>query len=112
MYMSFLNNKNIRYIKHNRAILKQGEREKSTKLLLDFLKGIEGKVKGLKGYMVMDNLQYEQESIVLTFWESKEDMDAFYSSNNKDLLHFVEKIKPYFEHMPERTDYLINEFKI
>lgn len=31
----------------------------------------------MKGFLVMDNIQDPQESSVLTFWENKEDIDAF-----------------------------------
>ncbi len=110
--MSFNISKNIKYVKHNRAILKQGKREISTKMLLDFFQELEGKVQGLKGFAVMDNLKNEQESIVLTFWENKEDMDAFYLPTNKDLSDFVEKAKPFFEQLPQRNDYIVSAFNI
>lgn len=42
-----------------------------------------GKLKGLRGIVVMHSMSDEQESVVLTFWETKEDMDAFYSPATK-----------------------------
>jgi hypothetical protein len=37
-----------------------------------------GKSTGMVGFVIMDNIQDSRESIVLTFWETKEDMDKFY----------------------------------
>ena len=44
---------------------------------MQFVGGLAGKVKGMNGFIKMDNLKDRQESIVLTFWETKEDMDTF-----------------------------------
>jgi heme-degrading monooxygenase HmoA len=104
----------FQYIKHNRARIKPGKREESTRMLLDFFNGLQagGKVKGFAGYIVMDNVKDEQESIVLTLWQSKEDMDAFYRPDNKALSDFVEKAKPMFEQLPERSDLRVREFRL
>ena len=106
------NRQSIKYVKHNKARLRAGKREESTKMLLEFFNKLEGKVKGMKGFLVMDNTKDAQESIVLTFWKTKEDMDAFYSPYNKTLANFVETAKPSFEHMPERNDYQISSIEI
>lgn len=84
----------ITCVKHNRAKIKAGKREESTKMLLDFFKQQQGKVKGLSGYLVLENMIDKQESIVLTFWQTKEDMDSFYRPDNKILSELVEKAKP------------------
>ncbi len=97
----------IQFVKHNRAILKAGKREESAKMLLDFFGQLQGKVKGLAGYAIMDNINNEQETIVLTFWNTREDMDSFYKPDNKILSDFVEKSKPYFDKLPERSDHKI-----
>ncbi|MDQ6668817.1 MAG: hypothetical protein M3Y53_11425 [Thermoproteota archaeon] len=44
---------------------------------MEFFGKLEGKVKGIKGFLITDNLKDSQESTVLTFWETKGDMDAF-----------------------------------
>jgi hypothetical protein len=36
-------------------------------------------------------------------------MDKFYSTQNKALANLVERAKPLFEKMPERTDYAVSE---
>jgi heme-degrading monooxygenase HmoA len=79
---------------------------------LEFFKGLEGKVKEMSGFVVMDNVQDSQESIVLIFWKTKEDMDAFYKPDNKAVSDLVEKLKPSFEHLPHRKDYQVAKFKV
>ncbi len=86
----------IRYVKHNKVSLKADKRKESSKVLLEFFKDLEGKATGMRGFVVMDNVQESQESVVLTFWETKEDMDAFYQPDNKALSDLVEKLKPSF----------------
>jgi heme-degrading monooxygenase HmoA len=66
----------------------------------------------MKGCLVMDNMKDVQESIVLTFWETKEDMDAFYDPDNKTLSNFVETAKTLFEQMPKRNDYQRSSIEI
>ena len=108
-----LNSQNtIKYVKHNQVTIKTGgEREEITNVLLEFFEKIEEKPRGMKGFMVMNDLQDLQESIVLTFWERKEDMNSFYNSNNNALNGLVERLKPSFEHSPVREDYQVAEFK-
>lgn len=101
-----------RYVKYNKGHLKAGKRDGNTAIILDYFKEHEGKVKGMKGFLVMDNIQDPQESSVLTFWENKEDMDAFYHPDNKILSILVEKLKPAFEQPPERKDYQVIKFEI
>lgn len=102
----------VQFVKHNRARLKAGTREESAGMLLDFFGQLHGKVKGMAGYIVMDNINDEQETIVLTFWNTREEMDAFYRPDNKTLSDFVEKSKPYFDQFPERTDHKVRAIKL
>ena len=102
-----ISDNNIKYVKHNRARIKTGSRSDSTRMLLEFFGQLQGKVKGLSGYLVLDNIKDEQESIVLTFWQTKEDMDIFYRPDNKILSDFVERAKPFFEQLPERSDHVV-----
>ncbi|MDP9288045.1 MAG: hypothetical protein M3P08_07595 [Thermoproteota archaeon] len=87
-------------------------REESTRRLVQFFKNLEGKVKGMKGFVIMDSIGDSQESVVLTFWETRDNMDSFYKPDNKDLADFVESAKILFEQMPERNDYVVSSFKI
>src|SRR5919197_855037 len=70
----------ITHAKHNRPRFKPGRREEARRLLLDFFAQNEGRVQGFKGYLLLDSTSDPQEEIVITFWASKEDMDAFYKS--------------------------------
>jgi hypothetical protein len=102
----------IKYVKLNVVRLKGGKREQNTKLLIEFFEKINGKVKGLNGYAIMDNLGDSNETIVLTLWKSKEDLDKYYGPENKVLSDFVLKAKPNFERVPERKDYVISKLRI
>lgn len=103
----------IKYVKYNKVRIKTGvKREEITKILLEFFEEIEEKPTGMKGFMVMDDLEDLQESIVLTFWERKEDMDSFYKPENKALYDLVEKLNPSFEQLPVRKGYHVSKFKV
>src|SRR5215467_2187943 len=103
----------IKYVKHNKVRIKtEIKREEITKILLEFFEEIEEKPTGMKGFMVLDDLENLQESIVLTFWERKEDMDSFYKPENKALSDLVEKLNPSFEQLPVRRDYHVSKFKV
>src|ERR671938_1185563 len=101
-----------KYVKHNRVRIKPGiKREEITEILLKFFEEIKDKSTGMKGFMVMDDLQDIQESVVLTFWERRDDMDSFYKPENKVLSDLVEKLNPSFEQLPVRKNYHVAIFK-
>jgi hypothetical protein len=101
----------IKYVKHNKVRIKTDKkREEITKVLLEFFEELEKPI-GMRGFMIMDDIQDLQESIVLTFWERKEDMDSFYKSD-KPLGDLVERLKPSFEQLPVRKDYQVAKFKV
>jgi heme-degrading monooxygenase HmoA len=81
-------------------------------MLLQFFNQLQGNVRGFRGYVVLDNIKDEEESIVLTFWQTREDMDDFYRPDNKVLSEFVERVKPLFEQLPERTDHVVKEIRL
>jgi len=60
----------------------------------------------------LENIENDRETIVLTFWEAREDMENYYSKDNNILYDLVNKVKPMFEQMPERSDYKIALFEI
>ena len=107
-----MKNTSLEYIKHNRVRLKEGSQKKVTEIFTEFFENIKGTVKGLKGYAILENIENDRETIVLTFWENREDMENYYSKDNKILSDLVEKVKPMFEQMPERSDYKIALFEI
>jgi heme-degrading monooxygenase HmoA len=87
------------------------KKEAGTKMFTEFFDSIRKEELGrkMKGHLILDSTSNFQESIILTFWETREDMDKFYSTQNKALSNLVERAKPLFEKMPERTDYAVSE---
>ena len=100
----------FKYIKHNKARFKLDKRE-GTKILTDFFNEYENQIKGFKGFIIMNSVDDSQETIALTFWETKEDMDAYHKLNNKWFNIITERIKPLFEQLPKRSDYTLFNFK-
>jgi heme-degrading monooxygenase HmoA len=80
-------------------------------IFFQFLGSLEGKVKGLKGFLVMNRTSDENEMIVLTLWESEYDMDVFYHPSNKAFSEFVDRASPLFESKP-RIDYAVSFFRM
>jgi heme-degrading monooxygenase HmoA len=107
-----LRNTYLEYIKLNKVRLKAASQKKITEIFKEFFEDIKGRVKGLKGYAILENIENDRETIVLTFWENKEDMENYYSKDNKILSDLVDKVKPMFDQMPERSDYKIALFEI
>ena len=103
---------NVKYIKRNDIRLKTGKTEDFNKMLLQFLGNLEGKVKGLRGSVVMNRISDESEMIVLTLWESEHDMEVFYHPSNRAFSEFVDGASSLFESKPERTDYAVSSFRI
>jgi heme-degrading monooxygenase HmoA len=106
---------NIKYSKHNRVRFKSlEERDKGRKMFTEFFGSIRSGELGkeMRGHIILDSASDFRESIVLTFWETREEMDKFYSPQNKALASLVERAKPLFETMPERTDYVVSELSL
>lgn len=100
------------YAKYNRALFKDRDRkEEGREVLLKFFKENEQEISDLTGYLIMDSETDSRESIVLTFWKSKESMTAFYDEGNPLLARLVNKLKPLFSEMPVRLDYRVTSFK-
>ena len=102
----------IQFVKYNKVLLKPGKRDHSTLTILEFFKRVQAHESKMKGFMVMDSLEDTSESIVLTFWETKEEMDNFYKVDNHLLSDLVEKLKPIFETLPERRGYHVSNLLI
>ncbi len=102
----------MQYIKYNKVLVKPGKRDDSSKAILEFFRVVQTQENKMKGFIVMDSLEDRSETIVLTIWETKEDMDEFYQKDNHLLSGLVEKLKPSFEIMPERKSYQVSDFKI
>ena len=102
----------VKYVKRNDVRLKTGKTEEFNKMLSQFLGSLEGKVKGLKGSVVMNHTSDENEMMVLTLWETEYDMEVFYHPSNRAFSEFVNRASPLFESKPERTDYAVSFFRI
>jgi heme-degrading monooxygenase HmoA len=90
------------------------DRDKGRRMFSEFFSSIkkEGLGKEMRGHIIIESVSDIQESLILTFWETREDMDKFYSKQNKALTDLVERAKALFEKMPERTDYTVSELSL
>lgn len=102
----------INFLKLNRVRLRDGMRDKATTKFKEFFANIQGNVNGFKGYTILENDEDSNETVVLTFWKSKKDMDNYYSNTNYSLSNLVQEVKPMFEKMPERISYNIAIFDL
>ena len=53
---------NLEYIKHNRVRLKEGSQKKVTGIFKEFFESIKGKVKGLKGSAILENIENKKKN--------------------------------------------------
>jgi hypothetical protein len=105
----------IKYAKHNRVRFKSLEnKDTGTRMFIDFFCTIKKEEAGkeMRGHLILDGITDLQESVILTFWDTKEAMDKFYSPQNEALANLVERAKPLFEKMPERTDHTVSELSL
>jgi hypothetical protein len=103
---------NLKYIKYNKVRLKEGSQKKVREIFKEFFENIKGTVKGLKGYAILENIENDKETVVLTFCDKREGIENYYSKDSKILSGLVEKVKPIFEQMSERLDYKIALFEL
>ena len=106
---------NIKYCKHNRVCFNSLEaRDTGRKMFVEFFGSIKKQEFGKEmiGHIILDSKNDLRESLILTFWTTREDMDKFYSPQNKALASLLERAKPLFEKMPERTDYAVSELSL
>jgi heme-degrading monooxygenase HmoA len=80
-------------VKLNRVTLKDGMREKATRKFKQFFATIQGKEKGFNGFIILENEEDSHERLVLTLWDSKGDMDNYYSDTNKRLSSLFTKLR-------------------
>ena len=106
------NIQNVKYVKRNDVRLRSGKSEEFNKILFQFLESLQGKVKGLKGFVVMNHTTNENKMIVLTLWETEYDMEVFYHPSNRAFSEFVDRALPLFDSKPKRIDYAVSFFRI
>ena len=102
----------VNFVKLNRIRLKDGMRDTATTKFREFFASMSKKVSGLKGYTILENSEDNRETLVLTFWGTKVEMDDYYSNGNSNLSSLVDEVKPMFEKMPERITYDIVSFDV
>ena len=49
-----------------------------------------GNIKELKGYAILENIENDRETVMLTFWDTREDKEKYYS--NDTLSELVEQL--------------------
>jgi hypothetical protein len=67
----------IKYVKYNKAHLKAGKRNGNKSMLLEYFKEHEGKVRGMKGFVVLDNIQDSRNRSFLPFGKIKKTWTHF-----------------------------------
>lgn len=104
----------IKYAKHNKVRFKSPDaRENGIKMFNEFFESIvKDSKQEMKDHLILESMGDSQEAIVLTFWDTRDSMDRFYSPQNSTLENLVERVKPLFEKAPERTDYVVSEVDV
>ncbi|MDR4490219.1 MAG: hypothetical protein R2685_04875 [Candidatus Nitrosocosmicus sp.] len=99
------------YIKRIEGKFKNDKKEDGIKMVVDFYNRMAENTKGFKGFIMTGSLDDPQRVANISLWESKEDMDNYYT-NDKEYSAFLETIKPLIEKEAERTDYKVFGFNL
>ena len=104
-------NADFEYVRHIKGHSKKGMKEQDVRAIADFYNPQIGKVKGLKGFLLMESLNDPNEVINMTFQKTKEGYDAYYSQD-KTYAAILEKTVSLREGALEMTDYTLAKFRI
>jgi hypothetical protein len=96
----------MEYVKQITGRFKDGKREEGLKIIEDLWNDNVGNVKGLTAFVLMANLHDSHGATNMTVWETKEDMDEYYSRNT-----VLGRIKPMMEVELERREYTLFKAK-
>ena len=99
------------FVKHLEGRFKEGKREEGIKKIVEFYNELSGKIKGFNGFIMSGSLEDPQKAINISLWETREDMDNYYT-NNKEYLSFLESLKPSIEQVTDNKDYKVFGFNI
>jgi len=99
------------FVKHIEGSFKEGKREEAIKKIGDFYNGLSGKIDGFNGFIMSGSLDDPQKAVNISLWETREDMDDYYS-NNKEYPSFLESLKPLIEQVTDNKDYRVFGFNI
>jgi len=72
---------------------------------------LSGKIDGFNGFIMSGSLDDPQKAVNISLWETREDMDDYYS-NNKEYSSFLESLKPLIEQVTDNKDYRVFGFNI
>jgi hypothetical protein len=72
---------------------------------------LSGKIDGFNGFIMSGSLDDPQKAVNISLWETREDMDDYYS-NNKEYPSFLESLKPLIEQVTDNKDYRVFGFNI
>lgn len=100
----------MEYVRQIRGRFKDDRREEGLKIIAELWNENVGKVKGLRAFVLMTNLHDSRGVTNSTVWETKEDMDAYYSKD-KNYQSILDRIKPMMEEDLERREYMIFKAK-
>lgn len=100
----------MEYVKQITGRFKDGKREEGLKIIEELWNDNVGNVKGLTTFVLMANLHDSHGATNMTVWETKEDMDEYYSRNKK-YQSVLGRIKPMMEDELERREYTIFKAK-
>ena len=102
----------LNYVKNNKVRFKSSKhREEGVRAFNKFFQDLQSGHE-MQGHAVLESMSDPQEAIVLTFWQTKDAMHKFYLPDNTVLSDLVERVKPLFEKMPDRTDYKVSELEL
>jgi quinol monooxygenase YgiN len=101
----------MEYAKVIKGRFKAHQREEGLRIVVDLWNSNVGKVKGLKGFVLMTDSDDSQGATNTTVWESKQEMDTYYT-NDKNYLETLEKIRPMMDGELERDEYIVFKYNM
>ena len=70
MLLKILRDNNLEYIKHNRVRLKEGSQKRLKKFSKNFFENINGTIKELAGYTIMENIENDKETFDIPYLQT------------------------------------------
>ena len=70
MLLKILRDNNLEYIKHNRVRPKEGSQKKVTGIFKEFFENINGTIKELAGYTIMENIENDKETFHIPYLQT------------------------------------------
>ena len=99
------------YAKKISGHFKPAQKVEGLKMVSDFWNSNVNKVKGFKGFMLMLDSNDSLIATNITVWESKEDMDSYYSGD-EHYFQILHKIQQMMDSDLERSDYTVFGYEL